>query len=173
MAAVLATTYKVVFDASQKGPDWWFPAFGLIFVAMGVGLLLFRRRLPAPWAQKPRYTKAFASVCLGFSVLWTLISGVGIFGSWWSAREALASGTAQVVEGPVEQFSAMPYTGHGSDHFVVNGVYFSYSDYEVTPGFNRTASHGGAVHGGEFVRIHYINQRGGNVILKLAIREGS
>jgi hypothetical protein len=164
----------VVFDASQKGPDWQFPAFGLIFVVIGVLLVRYRNLLPmtGEWAN-PAWRWIFPLLWLGISLLFTVGSGVSIFVNWWSAQRALSSGTTHVVQGYVDQFHAMPYSGHDEDHFVVNGVYFAYSDYVVTEGFNTTESHGGPVHGGEYVRIYYVYQNNnGNVILKLEIREG-
>ena len=65
----------------------------------------------------------------------------------------------------------MPYEGHATEHFVVNGVRFEYSDFEVTSGFNNTSSHGGPVRQGLYVRIHYIERNSKNVILKLEIKE--
>jgi hypothetical protein len=32
--------YRVLFDLSQKSYEWWFPTFGLTFVAIGMGVLL-------------------------------------------------------------------------------------------------------------------------------------
>ena len=49
----------------------------------------------------------------------------------------------------------MPFEGHDTERFTVNGVGFSYSDYLVTAGFNQSASHGGPMHAGLPVRICY------------------
>jgi hypothetical protein len=39
-----------------------------------------------------------------------------------------------VVEGTVQNFHAMPYTGHDEDQFTVEDVYFPYSDYVINAG---------------------------------------
>src|SRR5262249_10246926 len=62
----------------------------------------------------------------------------------------------EIVEGTVEQFHPMPYHGHSLESFTVNGVRFEYSDFDDSkPGFNHTKSHGGPIHAGMRVRIHY------------------
>lgn len=75
----------------------------------------------------------------------------------------------EVVEGSVENFTPMPYGGHAKESFYVNGAYFEYSDYEITGGFNNTASHGGPIKGnGQKVRISYYSKRNrSNIILIL------
>jgi hypothetical protein len=60
-----------------------------------------------------------------------------------SLASALTSGRVQVVEGPVTDFMPLPPTGKGYESFVVSGRRFSYSDYNLTAGFNNTPSHGG------------------------------
>jgi hypothetical protein len=69
---------------------------------------------------------------------------------------ALRSGDCEIVEGTVERFHPMPHHGRSLESFTVNGVHFSYSDFDVSkPGFNHTESHGGPIHSGMHVRIHY------------------
>jgi hypothetical protein len=75
-----------------------------------------------------------------------------------SLSRALQDGRAAVVEGPVEQFVPMPYTGHSMERFSVAGIRFAYSDYVITGGFNNTSSHGGPIRLGRFVRITYVGE---------------
>jgi hypothetical protein len=65
----------------------------------------------------------------------------------------------------VTGFMPMPVTGHAMEHFCVSGACFSYSDYVVTAGFNRTSSRGGPIREGLPVRVTYL----GNTILKLEV----
>lgn len=51
----------------------------------------------------------------------------------------------------------MPYSGHEKEWFVVAGHRFEYSDFEVSPGFNQTASHGGPIKKGMHLRVHYVD----------------
>ena len=88
-------------------------------------------------------------------------------------KDILANNEFYVVEGYVEDFYSMPYEGHGTEHFEINGVYFEYSNYIMTNGYNVTASHAGVVtHEGQYLKIKYIidetDEEGGNTILYIA-----
>lgn len=159
--------FRTVFDASTSGwRYWWFPAFGLIFVAIGLALPALMRagvfRRSPPFIEKwlPRFF-------LGFAILWTSGAFLGTFPEYRSSVSALRGSRAAIVEGIVTNFHPMPYTGHAEESFEVNGVRFEYSDYGVTAGFNNTASHGGPIREGLLVRIwHYKGK-----ILRLDIKE--
>lgn len=155
-------TYEIVFDVTQSGYSTWpFAAAGLLFVAIGIGVVVFRHRLPT------RTSKYFPFIFLGFAVVWTLIAFVATAGSYSKLASALRDGRCDVTEGVVSDFHPMPYGGHEMEWFVVNGKRFEYSDYVVTAGFNNTASHGGPIHKGLRVRIHHR----GNDIARLEIAQ--
>jgi hypothetical protein len=166
--------YSVVYDVTQEAPALWFPAFGLLFVAIGALLWRYGDRTTSVWRgsfrERPGLRRGFAGFFLGFSVLWTVVSGVSILGSYFGPRRALSDGSARVVEGVVEDFHPMPKGGHDTERFTVGGVRFEYSDFIVSPGFNRTSSHGGPIREGLHVRIHYSLDRGDATILKLEIK---
>lgn len=167
--------YRVVYDVTTEGPAVWFPAGGLVFVAIGVLLWRFRDQMIGGWhgpfRSRPGWRKAFAGVFLGFSVVWTVIASIGVLGSHFAAKRTLSRGGAAVVEGIVQDFHPMPYAGHDTERFTVSGVRFAYSDYIVGPGFNNTSSHGGPIREGVAVRIHYSGSREHATILKLEIKE--
>ena len=113
---------------------------------------------------------------------WITLVGIGAWGLFWNfgilppswriyhdherAQEQLRSGDCEVVEGTVENFRPMPHHGHSVESFTVNGVRFSYSDFDISkPGFNNTESHGGPIHAGMRVRVHYR----GESILKIEV----
>src|SRR4051812_48645956 len=59
--------YKVVFDVADAGyKSWTFPAFGLIFIAVGIALVVRRKRLPGRWSESPRLGSALSFFVLGF-----------------------------------------------------------------------------------------------------------
>jgi hypothetical protein len=162
--------YRTVFDVSQEGyAAWWFPAFGLIFVAGGALLVfapaLMLRLLPSGLQGRAR--RGFSGVFFAFAILWTAGSFFSTYSQYRTATSALADGAASVVEGPVTHFTPMPYTGHSQESFVVGDRRFSYSDYIVSAGFHNTASHGGPIHEGLNVRVTYL----GNLILRLEVAE--
>jgi hypothetical protein len=89
-------------------------------------------------------------------VLLTLVSFGSSYAEYRRLSTALASGKVEVVEGRVEDFDPMPPGGHKMERFCVRDRCFEYSDFELTNGFNNTASHGGPVRPGLLVRVtHY------------------
>lgn len=83
--------------------------------------------------------------------------------------ESAGSGRFRVVEGLVENFHPMPAAGHDTERFTVAGEGIAYSDYEITGGFNNTASHGGPLRAGLPVRITFVQDSSRNVIFKLEV----
>lgn len=151
-------TYMTVFNvADHPFRNWWFPAFGLIFVAIGSGLV-FRPaffKLASPFGiQRSRMFRWFFFL---FGCFWTISVAAVVTTDTWGAISALDSGQFEVVEGRVENFKPMPWQGHSDETFDVNGVRFAYSDYQVSAGFNRYSSHGGPIKEGLPVRIAYKN----------------
>jgi len=163
-------TFTTVFDAGRQGwQTWWFPAAGLIFVGIG-GLLVFTpepmQRL-FPQELQVRARPIFSWFFLLFSLLWTGAVFGTTFQEYETVKAVFGAGRYSVAEGPVTNFVPMPYTGHAEESFTVNGHRFSYSDYVVTQGFNNTASHGGPIREGLYVRITYY----GNLILRLEVAQ--
>ena len=147
-----ADNFTVVFDVTQQGyRHWTSPAFGLIFVAIGIGLLIHRYYRPA--RKSAAFPRVFPYLYLGFALMWTTVAFAATFGDYTRLRDAVRSGRCEMVEGAITSFVTMPYQGHAMEHFVVNGHYFEYSDFVVTAGFNNTQSHGGPLGEGRRVRI--------------------
>lgn len=160
--------YKVIFDIAEVGyKSWSFPAFGLIFVAIGLLLVIFRKLIPGWWGNHPRARNAFSYFFLGFAVIWTLASFLGTYNEYSTLRSAQKTGSFNVVEGKVTNFKPMPYGGHSMERFCVKDHCFEYSDYVISGGFNNTTSHGGPIREGLPVRITFI----GNEIIKLEVAQ--
>ena len=70
-----------------------------------------------------------------------------------------------MVEGRVQHFHPMPWSGHDEESFDVNGVKFWYSDFITNGGFNNSASHGGPIREGLPVRICH----NGDKIMRLEV----
>lgn len=158
-----------IFDAAHTGyKTWFFPAFGLIFIAVGSFLVflptLSQKLLPNGPQGEARRLFGWAFLC--FAIFWTAFSFIVTCGEYCSIQSAISHDQFQTVEGAVTDFIPMPYSGHAMERFKVNGVPFAYSDYVVTNGFNQTSSHGGPIREGLYVRIEYINGK----IIKLDIR---
>jgi hypothetical protein len=152
--------FTIFFDVLVSGfKDWSFPAFGLIFV--GVGLLLFFgptiiTRLGVPSYNFPSVgLTIFRYVYLGFALVWTITAFAGTYSAYLRHRDLAEGHACALVEGEVKDFVPMPFTGHADESFSVSGVPFSYSDYKASDAFNNTSSHGGPIKPGSYVRICY------------------
>jgi hypothetical protein len=152
--------YRTVFEITQQGYSWYLFFLCLSFGAITSILMFSYRGLP----QKKR------TLLIIFSTAVVLL-GSAAFGnlrSQISNTRAYREGRYQTVEGNVTNFVPMPYNGHALESFTVNGVKFSYTDWNFPKsGFKNTSSHGGPIREGLPVRIGYI----GNTIVKLEIQE--
>jgi hypothetical protein len=167
--------YQTVFETGITRCPFWFPAFGLVFTVIGFGLLKWHDGLLAVNERWPNRRwpirapsrgdlKAFGWMFLVGSCIWMLVALSTVTAECHHCM-ALRRGTARVVEGRVADFTPMPRAGHQDETFRVGEVRFAYSDYQASCGFSTSASHGGPVHEGLQVRIHYADR----VILKLEI----
>jgi hypothetical protein len=164
---ISADGYQTVYDLGLAGwESWTFPAFGLVFVLLGIGMVVFRNdlRMRGPALMR----RVFPFLWLGFAVIWTFTAFASTYGTHRRLAAALADGEARVVEGEVTHFIPMPAAGHAMERFCVQQACFAYSDFVVAGGFNHTASHGGPIRAGLPVRVTYL----GNVILRLEIAPG-
>jgi hypothetical protein len=141
--------YEVVFDASEAGYRyWWFPACGLIVLAIGTVFVICQRKNAS---QRHCFRGYFIT---GFALLWTTISFIGTFSDYWQLRQALRSGNFEVIEGKVVDFVPMPrHGGGGREHFDVSGHHYEYSDFAVSASFNNSQPYGGPMRAGLNVRI--------------------
>ncbi len=156
--------YVTVFEITQKPFQWWFPAFGLIFVLIGIVLIAIGRRWPSQ-----KHAKRTGYFAVAFASLWVLLAFGSTFSDYRKSVETYRSGNYSVVEGQVENFHPMSYGGHGDECFSVRGERFCYSDYVIQSGFSQSASHGGPIREGLPVRIAYYDGQ----ILRLEIRADS
>ena len=154
--------YRVVFDISQQGYAWWFPACGLFAVLIGVvGIWIVRRR-PGPYRLRDRGP----FLMVGFGVFWTAIAFGMTYSEFRYAHGVYQRGEFYEVEGPVHDFRPMPASGHGDECFAVEDRTFCYSEYVIAAGFNQTQRSGGPIREGLTVRIEYV----GGTILRLEVR---
>jgi hypothetical protein len=168
-----ADHFVKVFDVLDSGyRDWTFPAFGLIFVAIGTVIFFFPKILEAlgiPYLNsKSRWQTVFRYFFLGFALFWTVLAFFMTYPTHLRHEALARENGCRVVEGSVENFVPMPVDGHGYESFSVARVPFRYSDFVATDGFNNSSSHGGPIGKDAYVRICY--DPAGNVILRLEIR---
>ncbi|MBQ4348295.1 MAG: hypothetical protein IJC79_01595 [Clostridia bacterium] len=100
---------------------------------------------------------------LGICIFIMVILGISI--EHRDYQEMLKSNEVYVVEGYVEKYHPMPYEGHDTEHFEIDGVYFEYSDYIIMNGYNISASHGGVItRNGQHLKIKYVTNEFGDLI---------
>jgi hypothetical protein len=158
--------YRVVYDIASSGyKSWSFPAFGLIFIFIGLLLVALRKRLPFWWSRHPKASSVFTFSFLGFAGFWTIFAFGLTFLDYSRLSKAVEMKKTSVAVGIVTNFVPMPEAGHAMERFCVSDKCFEYSDYVVTAGFNNTSSHGGPIRTGRPVRVSYV----GNVITKLEV----
>lgn len=161
-----------VFDIADSGyRSYGFAANGLIFIVIGI-LYFYSPKILTKFnllksTEEAGYQKSSRYFFLGFALLWTTIS----FLATYTGYQSLKNASCRMVEGEIENFDPMPHEGHRNEIFSVQGINFGYSDYSVTNGFNNTASHGGPITADSYVRICYVPQGNGNVIVRLEIRD--
>jgi len=148
----------------------------LAVVLCGLACLLYLGRRRYSWKQLRWPTSAALAVStvggLPFFMLLMFSHIVrGVEDGESRALEVYRSGAYQVVQGTVTNFDPMPFEGHRPECLSVQEKRFCYSDYEIAPGFHKSASHGGPIRAGLPVRIAYITAGRHNTILKLEISQ--
>jgi hypothetical protein len=162
--------YTIYFDLAQAGFRAWQPlSVGLTLTAVGAVLVFAPKLLAWLPGLQGRSRRLFSWSYFLFALTWTIIASIGTYSSYRAVRAAEDEGRFTVVEGTVQNFHPMPYGGHSQETFEVDGMPFHYSDYDGSPGFHTTASHGGPIREGLPVRISFA----GTTILKLEIASDS
>jgi hypothetical protein len=157
-----AAGYQTVFDLHEKGFNWWCPAIGLIFLFAGTILIWLGKR--NHWQSTRKW---MGYVFVAFAAFWTISVFVGTYSEYSRVRSAYEGGEFATVEGLVTGFQPMPYEGHQDECFTISSQTFCYSDFDLSPGFNNSASHGGPIREGLPVRVAYV----GNTIVRLEVRK--
>jgi hypothetical protein len=152
--------YQVVFDLAQSGyKAWWFPASGLIGVAIGLTMLFSPHNFETSrWPAGG--VRILGVLFLAFSAAWTFNTFKGTFDHYRKLADRLARGDYQVVEGTVDNYERL----RTAERFSVGGVRFEYSDARVTSAFNDTS---GPIRPGLYVRISHAD----GAILRLEVRK--
>jgi len=114
-----------------------------------------------------RTLRVFAGILVSGVILLETIMQVNMYNGIIGAYHR---GEYEIVEGYVENFDPMPYSGHAVESFEINGIYFSYSDYTARQGYHNAKSHGGVISGnGQYLKIgyvqYYFNSENQNVIV--------
>ncbi len=168
----MAAPWILLFDVTASGyKDWWFPAAGLVFVAISAAMIISphiarKSRLAdsrAPWQGPVPYFVGIGGMLWVVAVFW------GTYSQYQRPRMLVLTNTCRTVEGPVQAFDPMPFSGHGQETLTVAGVTFRYSNYIVSDAFNDTTVLGERIKPGTYFRVCY--DPGDNAILRLEMRD--
>lgn len=140
----------------------------LCLIPLAVGVVFFANSIVQVRSKKKNrgwdgFVESLFKV-LGFivgpvGIVMFVMSVAGLVFEYKSYQETLKTDEIYVVEGYVENYHPMPYEGHDTEHFEIDGVYFEYSDYTIMNGYNISASHGGVVtHNGQYLKIKYVTE---------------
>lgn len=163
--------YTTVFEVTDKGFDM-LTLTPLIFLIVGLGISWFNIKYNKSTSPKKRFTIVFGFIFGGFGLVMLLLTVPGSLADQHQTKRIFENKEYKVVQGRIQNFHPMPYSGHDVESFSVNGVYFEYSDYMLVYGFNNTVSHGGPLKGnGQQVRLSYITVGEENRILKIELKQ--
>lgn len=127
--------------------------FSVFAFAIGTGSELYNRRVPAAERQKGLPLGGTATMLGTFLLVFTMFFGLPMISAIGLSQQ-LAEGRAEVVEGPVT--IDFEVGGGKNECIAVADRRFCYSDWVLTPGFNRTRALGGPMRNGLQVRISSI-----------------
>jgi hypothetical protein len=143
----------------------------IVFLIARFFLFLIKNDIEEDLFKEPSRQK-FVVLIIQYASIFSFFVFSILLGLAYCKINNLYSSTKLQTEGFVTNFHPMPSGGHDSERFIVNGVEFEYSDFEISGfGYNNAKSHGGAIDETKYVRINYIKEKKINLILKLEIRK--
>lgn len=137
----------------------------LLFFAIAAASELYNRRIAATERSIGLPLGGTGTAVGTFLLVFAVSFGLPMIPAIGLSRQ-LTEGQAEVVEGPVTIYFEV---GGGKNECIsVTDRQFCYSDWVLTPGFNRTRALGGPIHDGLQVRLRVI----GDTIVRLEVAEG-
>jgi hypothetical protein len=170
-------SYQTVYDFANESIN-----IELILITFGLALVAFSlswtayKKLIIDFGEKRPVAIYFGLIVGTFFLLFGIYNVPKDISRYYATKEIYESKNYKIVEGFVQNYKPMPVLGHSDESFMVDSVFFSYSDFDKSYyGFNQTSSHGGPIIGnGMFVRIAYFyNSFHGNIILKIEVATNS
>ena len=160
---------KVLYEASFTFRFSWLIFLGMLILVPWVTVKQIRK-LKSSRCYRTRKAKIGAAAGV-IATLWLLLAAALAIPDQIRMYQATVGayhrGEYQIAEGYVEKFHPMPWSGHDTERFTVDGVEFKYSDYMGQFGYHNARSLGGVITGnGQHLRIGYTQYRRlGNVIV--------
>jgi hypothetical protein len=167
-------SFETIYDfASGDG----FKKFQILLVPIGIFLIsqfflfLIQNDTEENLFKNPAKQKLHAIIIQYLSIFVLLLLTFLLGRAYYQTNNLYTNARLQ-TEGFVKNFHPMPSGGHDSERFIVNGIKFQFSDFEISGfGYNNAKSHGGAIDENKYVRIIYVKIKNSNQILKLEVRK--
>lgn len=167
-------SFEIIYDfASGDG----IKKFKMLLIPIGIFLVsrfflfLIKNDKEGNMFKNPLKQKQIAQIIQFCAISFFLLFFVLLVNSYCKTND-LYNNDKLKTEGFVTNFHPMPSGGHDTERFIVNGVKFEFSDFEVSGfGYNNAKSHGGAIDENKYVKISYIKMKNSNQILKLEVRK--
>lgn len=156
----------VLYECSFK-----FPFHQLFSAVVLIALFCIRKHYRKKLPKLGRY---LLSYMIALAIFFVSMIALSTYREYSQIIVPYQNGDHSIAEGYVEDFHPMNRDGRGNrEHFMVDGVYFEYSEYYMMQGYHQTYHHGGVITGdGQHLRIGYItmdsptgNQMPDNVIV--------
>ena len=134
-------------------------AVGIVFLANSIAQVRNKEKSRGWDGFIETFFKLLGFIVGPIGIIMFVMTVLGLVFEYENYKEILKTDELFIVEGYVENYHPMPYEGHDTEHFEIEGVYFEYSDYTVMNGYNISASHGGVVtHNGQYLKIKYVTE---------------
>ena len=162
--------WTTVYDFGNDSLRVWWMLIPIAFVLIGYGLAVFFIFFTSGKVGEKIKNVVFALLFGTFGLLFGLATIPSDLTAYNETKILYESKNFKVIEGVVDNFSPMPRTGHQNEKFTLNGIPFSYSDFDESYyGFNNTKSHGGPIDKDKMVRLSYFESENRNIILKIEV----
>jgi len=155
------TSYKTLYEdlGGELVSGWPITISAVVFIALIFVTIVVRFfELPKNYRRVPFYVGSISFGCLLIVIAMNLSRKQTNY-----LLDLINTEDLMVVEGVVSDFKKY----NNRESFVLNGVFFQYSEYRNTIGFNIRSIHGGPIKPKKRLRISYANYRRRNYILKI------
>ncbi len=135
----------------------------MFFIMLLIFIFKYENERISELRSLKRFLFVFILLAGGLSITFT-ISYMSRLNSFVNEMEI----NRKVVEGEVGDFKRMHHNNKENEKFYVDDVFFSYSDYIVGFGYNKSRGHGGVIKGnGQVLRIEYVTFMNENCMVKI------
>ena len=142
--------------------------FLLFLIPIIIGIVfIVHKKLPHPGFKPiPKALSVIISITGACVFAFGIFCAVGYALEYKQYNDCLKNGQYEIVEGTVEEFTALNNNEQREVHFVIDDVYFEYNNFEITNGYHSTSKNENIIKGNaQNLKIKYIDNERRNIIL--------